>query len=69
LIVYDGVTRATRVAKLLPGQMVTVEVIIRRYNEPGPPLQYALSFRLERGIAVECRADDSALLAIRTVMR
>lgn len=27
LIVYDGVTRATRVAKLLPGQMVSVEVI------------------------------------------
>jgi hypothetical protein len=27
LIVYDGVTRATRVAKLLPGQTVPVEVI------------------------------------------
>ena len=27
LIIYDGVTRATRVAKLLPGQLVQVEVI------------------------------------------
>jgi hypothetical protein len=27
LIIYNGVTRATRVAKLLPGQLVTVEVI------------------------------------------
>ena len=27
LIVYDGVTRATRVAKLLPGRAVPVEVI------------------------------------------
>lgn len=27
LIVYDGVTRATRVAKLLPGQTVPIEVI------------------------------------------
>jgi hypothetical protein len=27
LVIYDGVTRATRVAKLLPGQKVTVEVI------------------------------------------
>jgi hypothetical protein len=27
LVVYDGVTRATRVAKLLPGQTVPVEVI------------------------------------------
>ena len=27
LIVYDGVTRATRVARLLPGQKVPVEVI------------------------------------------
>src|SRR5438552_2110553 len=26
LIIYDGVTRATRVAKLLPGRMVPVEV-------------------------------------------
>ena|SRR5437762_1810731 len=26
LVVYDGVTRATRVAKLLPGQAVPVEV-------------------------------------------
>jgi hypothetical protein len=27
LVIYDGVTRATRVAKLLPGQTVPVEVI------------------------------------------
>ena len=27
LILYDGVTRATRVAKLLPGTFVRVEVI------------------------------------------
>ena len=27
LIVYDGVTRATRVAKLLPGTLVRVAVI------------------------------------------
>jgi hypothetical protein len=27
LMIYDGVTRATRVAKLLPGQTVPVEVI------------------------------------------
>jgi hypothetical protein len=26
-VVYDGVTRATRVAKFLPGQLVRVEVI------------------------------------------
>jgi hypothetical protein len=27
LMIYDGVTRATRVAKLLPGRLVTVELI------------------------------------------
>jgi hypothetical protein len=27
LMIYDGVTRATRVAKLLPGQLVTVELV------------------------------------------
>jgi hypothetical protein len=27
LVIYDGVTRATRVAKLLPGQTVPVEII------------------------------------------
>jgi hypothetical protein len=27
LVVYDGVTRATRVARLLPGQTVPIEVI------------------------------------------
>src|SRR3954468_4830065 len=34
LIVYDGVTRATRVAKLLPGHTVPVEVI-GRLSSPG----------------------------------
>ena len=29
LVVYDGVTRATRIAKLAPGETVTVEVIGR----------------------------------------
>lgn len=28
----DGVTRATRVAKLLPGQLITVEVVEERPN-------------------------------------
>lgn len=27
LMIYNGVTRATRVAKLLPGQLIQVEVI------------------------------------------
>ena len=26
LVIYDGVTRATRVAKYLPGTLITVEV-------------------------------------------
>jgi hypothetical protein len=34
LIVYDGVTRATRVAKLLPGRTVPVEVI-ENISSPG----------------------------------
>jgi hypothetical protein len=29
LEIYDGVTRATRVAKLLPGTTVTVEVVAK----------------------------------------
>ena len=37
LIVYDGVTRATRVAKLLPGQTVPVEVI---GSVPSPGARY-----------------------------
>ncbi len=32
LQVYDGVTRATRVAKYLPGQVVTVEVLATKAN-------------------------------------
>jgi len=27
IVVYDGVTRATRIAKLLPGQKVEIEII------------------------------------------
>lgn len=38
LVIYDGVTRATRAAKLLPGVLVTVDVIGRYargfLNEP-----------------------------------
>jgi hypothetical protein len=30
LMIYDGVTRATRVAKLLPGRTVPVEVVANR---------------------------------------
>jgi hypothetical protein len=37
LIIYDGVTRATRVAKLLPGQSVPVEVI---GHLPSPGARY-----------------------------
>jgi hypothetical protein len=36
LVIYDGVTRATRVAKLLPGQTVQVEVI-GTLTSPGSP--------------------------------
>ena len=44
LLVYDGVTRATRVAKLLPGQTVSIEVVCalpspgRRYPTVGDKL-------------------------------
>jgi hypothetical protein len=33
LQIYDGVTRATRVAKFLPGQTVRVEVIDEDFNQ------------------------------------
>ena len=33
LMIYDGVTRATRVAKLVPGQTVKVEVTADRPNK------------------------------------
>src|SRR5438128_64450 len=33
LLLYDGVTRATRIAKLLPGTVMRVEVIEDRPNE------------------------------------
>ena len=36
LVIYDGVTRATRVAKLSPGQTVPVE-IIGELPSPGSP--------------------------------
>ena len=36
LVIYDGVTRATRVAKLLPGQTVPVE-LIGDLASPGSP--------------------------------
>src|SRR4051812_20912785 len=38
LVVYNGVTRATRVAKLLPGALIRVEVIGQlRRPHAGPP--------------------------------
>ena len=36
LVIYDGVTRATRVAKLLPGQTVPVELIGDLASAGGP---------------------------------
>ena len=36
LVVYNGVTRATRVAKLAPGTLVRVEVIGQLRREFGP---------------------------------
>jgi hypothetical protein len=35
LVIYDGVTRATRVAKYLPGTLVTVEVTGRLKGSVG----------------------------------
>ncbi len=35
LVVYDGVTRATRVAKLVPGTLVRVEVIGKLHRAYG----------------------------------
>jgi hypothetical protein len=37
LVIYDGVTRATRIAKLLPGQTVPIDVI---GDLPSPGLHY-----------------------------
>lgn len=37
LVIYDGVTRATRIAKLLPGQTVLIDVI---GDLPSPGLHY-----------------------------
>jgi len=36
LVVYNGVTRATRIAKLAPGTLVRVEVISRLRRAYGP---------------------------------
>jgi hypothetical protein len=36
LVVYNGVTRATRIAKLAPGTLVRVEVIGRLHRAYGP---------------------------------
>jgi hypothetical protein len=40
LVVYNGVTRATRIAKLAPGTLVRVEVIgrLRRVYGPDPKI-------------------------------
>src|SRR5262245_40082607 len=40
LVIYDGVTRATRIAKLAPGTLVRVEVIgrLRRAYGPDPKI-------------------------------
>ncbi len=40
LVLYDGVTRATRIAKLAPGTLVRVEVIgrLRRAYGPDPKI-------------------------------
>jgi hypothetical protein len=40
LVIYDGVTRATRVAKLAPGTSARVEVIgrLRRAYGPDPKI-------------------------------
>jgi hypothetical protein len=40
LVIYNGVTRATRVAKLAPGMLVPVEVIgkLRRAYGPDPSI-------------------------------
>ena len=39
-LIYDGVTRATRIAKLAPGRLVRVEVIgrLRRAYGPDPKI-------------------------------
>jgi hypothetical protein len=40
LVIYNGVTRATRIAKLAPGTLVRVEVIgrLRRAHAPDPKI-------------------------------
>jgi hypothetical protein len=45
LVIFDGVTRATRIAKLAPGKMVRVEVIgqLRRAYSSDPTIGDLLS--------------------------
>ena len=45
LVIYNGVTRATRIAKLAPGTMVRVEVVgrLRRAYGPEPKIGDLLS--------------------------
>ena len=45
LVIYNGVTSATRIAKLAPGSLVRVEVIgkLRRAFEPEPKIGDLLS--------------------------
>ncbi len=45
LVIYNGVTRATRIAKLAPGTLVPVEVIgrLRRAYGPDPSIGDTLS--------------------------
>ena len=40
LVIYNGVTRATRIAKLVPGTLVRIEVIgrLRRAYDPAPKI-------------------------------
>lgn len=45
LVIYNGVTRATRIAKLAPGTLVPVEVVgrLRRAYGPEPSIGETLS--------------------------
>lgn len=45
LVIYDGVTRATRIAKLAPGTLIKVEVIgrLKRAYETYPTIGDSLS--------------------------
>ncbi len=45
LVIYNGVTRATRIAKLAPGTLIQVEVLgrLRRAYGPDPKIGDLLS--------------------------